>query len=89
MGIPFENGEATCENMIALTCDTDWAPDDVVDYFLSTVNDFQVKLTFFCTHHIDIHGGHELAVHPNYKPEEPYEETLKKLLKLAKNILLS
>ena len=68
--------------MIALTCDIDWAPDEVIEHFLSIVNDFSVKVTFFCTHRVNIEGGHELAVHPNYKPEEPYEETLKKLLNL-------
>ena len=70
------------KSIIAITSDMDWAPDEIINHFLSIVNDFGVRVTFFCTHSVNIEGKHELSVHPDYKPEEPYGETLKRLLNL-------
>ncbi len=70
------------KSIIAITSDIDWAPEEIINHFLSIVNDFGVRVTFFCTHSVNIEGKHELAVHPDYKLEEPYGETLKRLLNL-------
>jgi len=52
--------------LIAITSDLDWAPDQVLDFMLDPIGKLGIKATIFCTHRIHIGGGHEIGLHPNY-----------------------
>jgi len=57
----------------SVTFDIEWAPDSSIQKCLELLTEFNVKATFFATHHTDlnkeiIHQGHELGIHPNFLP---------------------
>lgn len=60
-------------NKIAITADIDWAPEELLEYTISLLESFNVKCTFFCTHHSPVLLSankelFELAIHPNFNP---------------------
>ncbi|MDE1816518.1 MAG: hypothetical protein KGI11_08175 [Thaumarchaeota archaeon] len=50
--------------MIILTSDTDWVPDEILNYFLDIVDEYKAKITIFATHKLD-GRDHEIGLHPN------------------------
>jgi len=71
------------EPVISITIDIEWAPDELIEYTLSHLDNFGIIATFFCTHK---HGvkirGHEIAIHPNFNKCDDYAYTLEKLIKI-------
>ena len=59
--------------MIAFTCDIDWAPEEVIEDTLNLFEVFNVKCTFFSTHH-SLHLSKankklfEIGIHPDFTP---------------------
>ena len=58
---------------VHLTFDIDWAPDWSIEEVLVTLEKYDVKGTFFCTHQTDLNNeilskGHNLGIHPNFLP---------------------
>lgn len=52
-----------------ITSDLDWAPDEVVQYFLNILKEYDVLSTLFLTNRLGNQvktEGHELAIHPNF-----------------------
>jgi hypothetical protein len=68
--------------LFSITCDIDWASDEIVNYFLSIMRRFNIRTTMFCTHKMNMDGDHELAVHPNYESGESYDKNLGELIRL-------
>ncbi|AFU57534.1 hypothetical protein Ngar_c05910 [Candidatus Nitrososphaera gargensis Ga9.2] len=74
--------------MIALTADTDWVPEKILNYFLDILDEYDATITIFATHEID-GRHHEIALHPNLETtynKEKYQrhtslETAEKLKK--------
>lgn len=57
--------------MIAFTCDIDWAPEEVIADTISLFEKYNVKCTFFSTHHSEELSKcnkklFETAIHPNF-----------------------
>jgi len=71
-------------NIIAITSDIDWAHDEVIKYMLSILDEYNTKITFFCTHEIKIKemSKHELAIHPNFTKDKTDRETIQELMSL-------
>jgi hypothetical protein len=71
-------------NIVAITSDIDWAPDDVIKYMLSILGEYRIKITFFCTHGINVKEmkKHELAIHPNFTKDKTDEKTIHELMTL-------
>lgn len=54
-------------NYIALTSDLDWAPQEVLDYFLKIVDGYGIPVTIFMTNKAQIaNERHEVSIHPNF-----------------------
>lgn len=75
--------------LIAITFDTDWAPDELVDYCVELCLEYRVKVTLFCTHPGEdvsrkstnlMKRGYpkdtELAIHPKFVRGVSFRETL-------------
>ena len=56
--------ERVDEPLIALTMDTDWAPDEVVEEAAQLVRGAGCKLTLFVTNRVAVKAD-EIAIHPN------------------------
>jgi hypothetical protein len=59
--------------VIALSLDTDWVPDEVLEYALNIILSYPVKLTIFATHDTSLLRGLdparvEIGIHPNFRP---------------------
>lgn len=55
------------DNAFSITMDMDWAPDEVVDYAISTVADYDIKMTLFMTNKISVDvSDHEICIHPHF-----------------------
>lgn len=59
--------------MIAFTSDIDWAPEEVILDTIGLFEEYDVKCTFFSTHHSRVLAKadkkkFEIAVHPNFNP---------------------
>jgi len=59
--------------MIAFTSDIDWGPEAVIEDTISLFELFDVKCTFFSTHHSSALAGSnkklfETGIHPNFNP---------------------
>lgn len=58
--------------MIIFTCDIDWAPEEVIEYTVSTFKEANIKCTFFATHEsqvlneIENDSLFEIGIHPNF-----------------------
>lgn len=72
------------ENMLCITIDIEWSPDELVESVVQTLNEHKVKATFFATHPITI-NGHEISLHPNYSTANKYRKTITKLHNLFPN----
>ncbi|MFC1935438.1 hypothetical protein ACFLX9_01550 [Chloroflexota bacterium] len=76
--------------MIAISLDTEWVPDEVLDYALDIILSYRVKLTIFATHKTSLLRGLdrsqvEIGVHPNFRPlalddKEACQRTIANLL---------
>lgn len=62
------------DTYLFLTFDIDWANDDVIDFTLDIINEYQLPATFFATHQsgsiqkIAQNPIHEIGIHPNFIP---------------------
>ena len=60
------------ENKIFLTFDLDWCSDEVLEYTLNLLEQFNVKAIFFITHYTKLldrmkkNESFELGIHPNF-----------------------
>lgn len=59
--------------MLAFTCDIDWAPEEVIEDTLSLFASYNVKCTFFSTHHSIMLAKSdkkmfEIGIHPDFTP---------------------
>ncbi len=79
--------------MIAFTCDVDWAPEGVIEDTLNLFEVFNVKCTFFSTHHsLCLSKSNkklfEVAIHPDFTPllhnntESSMDEILDEILEV-------
>lgn len=68
--------------LIAITSDLDWAPNQVLDFMLDPIGKLGIKATIFCTHRIHVGGNYELGLHPNYT-KNLERETLVDLMRLV------
>ncbi len=69
----------------ALTFDIDWAPDCAIEACLSALSTYNVKATFFTTHHTDLNQeivrqGHELGIHPNFLPHSSQGNNVREII---------
>ncbi|PHR69820.1 MAG: hypothetical protein COA66_14165 [Arcobacter sp.] len=80
------NDKSSWIDNIFLTFDIDWASDDVLEYTLNILEEYNIKATFFVTHETSIlermrkNPNIELGIHPNFNP------LLKGDFKYGKNI---
>lgn len=70
--------------VIALSSDLDWAPNEIVDYYLDILAKFSAKITIFATHSIK-NRDHEISLHPNTLTGKNYNEAIAELLKIYPN----
>lgn len=69
-------------NVFCLTIDTDWVPDEVLQFTIDLLNKEGINATFFCTNKTDCDfGNHEVALHPNFTSFD-LEKHLSELLSL-------
>lgn len=71
-------------NKIGITFDIDWAPDNVVEYVLILLEEYQVKATFFATHDSALlksldNKNYEIGIHPNFSDSNNYDKTIAEL----------
>ena len=68
--------------MFAISIDTDWAVQPLIDETAKLLNDFNIKATFFVTNKFDFKKiqHHELSIHPNFENNLDYEKVLKTCL---------
>lgn len=71
-------------NKIGITFDIDWAPDNVVEYVLRLLEEYQVKATFFATHDSALlksidNARYEIGIHPNFSDSNNYDKTIAEL----------
>lgn len=57
--------------MLLITCDVDWAPDEVIEDTIALLLKYQVKCTFFATHKTKVlstaqRSLFEVGIHPNF-----------------------
>ncbi|MFH1656472.1 MAG: hypothetical protein ABH956_01700 [Candidatus Nealsonbacteria bacterium] len=73
-------------NDFAITIDTEWVPDKVLEDCIDLLNYYNVKATIFCTGYININKdklkNHELCIHPNFKNIETLEKEIGNLIKI-------
>lgn len=79
--------------MIAFTCDIDWGPEAVIEDTISLFELFDVKCTFFSTHHSPAlvksdKKLFEIGIHPNFNPilrgntDKLFEDILDEILEI-------
>jgi hypothetical protein len=61
--------------MIFFTADTDWASEEVLNFFFDAISKFDARWLIFATNNNDRFAeleseGHEIGIHPNYIPCE-------------------
>ena len=63
--------------MIAMTVDTEWCPDSVIEDTISLLESYDVSATLFSTHNDSVATAeHERALHPNLFDEERNERAV-------------
>jgi hypothetical protein len=68
----FESLNSDYENSIFLTFDIDWASDEVLNYTIDLLEEYNAKATFFVTHKTPVlerlraSNKFELGIHPNF-----------------------
>lgn len=68
-------------NKICITFDIDWAPDEVIEYVINLLEQYQVKATFFATHKSDFLKSldstkYEIGIHPNFNEGGDYNSII-------------
>ncbi len=71
-------------NKVGITFDIDWAPDGVVEYVLSLLEEYQVRATFFATHDSALlksldSARYEISIHPNFSDSNNHDKTIAEL----------
>jgi peptidoglycan/xylan/chitin deacetylase (PgdA/CDA1 family) len=58
---------------VALTFDTDWAPDYVLEHVFEILLSFDLPATFFFTNQtgISVPGSVEVGLHPDFRNSSP------------------
>ena len=70
--------------MIALTLDTDWAPQPLVEESVELIQESGCKVTVFCTGKYDI-AADEKAIHPNFTNVDELELPISDLKEMLPN----
>ncbi len=71
-------------DLIAITFDVDWAPEEVIQYTVDLLDKYQVKATFFatgesnCLKSVDT-TRYEVGLHPNFNQGGDHNEIITKL----------
>ena len=65
--------------MFAITVDTDWASNQMIEDTVQLLNRFKINGTFFVTNKIDFAKlkMHETAIHPNFSGFSDQEKNFK------------
>lgn len=74
----------------SITFDIDWAPDFAIQFCLDLLDKYQLKGTFFATHHTHMNReielrGHTLGIHPNFLPNSSQGDTVAKIIEQCLN----
>lgn len=69
---------------IAITLDTDWVPQQIIDYVIDILSSYGLKVTFFCSSEADTYG-HEVGIHPFFRNHDKWVQTICQLLKMYPN----
>jgi len=74
------------ESIVCITSDLDWVSDEILLYELELIEDFNINITIFCTHSLNIKiTKHELAIHPYFRSIDSEEEEIIRLRKIFPN----
>jgi len=70
---------------IGITVDIDWAPDEVVEYFVNLLEQYRVKATLFATHESNLIKSldstkYEVGIHPIFHDGCDYNKILEELM---------
>ena len=70
--------------MFAISIDTDWVIEPVIDDTLNILDDYKITATFFITNKINFNKlkNHELAIHPNLNSIVEQEKTLEETIQI-------
>ena len=69
----------------SITFDLDWAPDFAIEKCLDILSKFNIKGTFFSTHHTDfnqeiLRQGHCLGIHPNFLANSSHGNSINEII---------
>jgi len=75
----------TLFDKICVTLDADWACDEVIEYSIQFLEEYDVKATIFATHESSLLKSldpkkFEVGIHPNLAASDDYEKTVDELL---------
>lgn len=74
------------KSTISITLDMDWAPEEIIDYSLKLLSQYNVTATLFMTNKISCHiSQHEIAIHPNFRSMK-FEKHFTKYISIYPNI---
>jgi len=73
--------------MILFTCDTDWASEEVLNFFFDEISKFDSRWLVFATNSYDRFSdlelvGHEIGIHPNFIPSTSRKEMEQEVFKM-------
>jgi len=76
----------TLFDKICVTLDADWACDEVIEYSIQFLEEYDVKATIFATHESSLLKSldpkkFEVGIHPNLAASDDYEKTVDELLR--------
>jgi hypothetical protein len=88
---------STWQDKIFVTFDLDWCSDEVLSYTLDIVEEYDIKATFFVTHHTPLlvrmraNPKIELSIHPNFnfllEGDFRYGKNIEEVIKYYKDIV--
>jgi len=76
--------EDIISDLIAIVFAIDWAPDEIIQYCIDLLEEYEVKATFFATHHSEYLKSldstrYEIGIHPNFNDGGDYNRIIKEL----------
>ena len=55
------------KEVICISLDSDWAPEEVIEYSLNLLSKYNISATFFLTNELKLKiVNHEISLHPNF-----------------------
>ncbi len=72
---------------ICVTLDTDWASDELIEYSIQLLKEYEIKATIFATHESSLlksldRKQFEIGIHPNLANSDDYEKAVDDLLRI-------